>query len=229
MWRVVQQLVAELVGTWVVVLVAAGAAVVDPWLRAAGQPVLGTLGGAVCYGGAIAAMIEVFAPVSGGHLNPAVTLGAWVARRIGTARFVAYVVVQLAGGIAAAWFLRVVVPESAWRAAGLGSPVLASSVTRSQGMGLEAVLTFAVAVVFFGTAAAAGKPSGWAVGAMVAAGAMVASPLTGAAFNPARALGPALVIHHWANQGVWWIGPLVGGVLAGWFAGVFGGRSSREA
>lgn len=222
MHRAIRQLGAELLGTFLVVLVAAGALSIDPWLRAAGQPLLGTLGASLAYGLAVAAMIEAFAPVSGGHLNPAISLGAWVTRRLSTWGLLGYVAAQLAGGIAAAWLLRALVPESAWRAAALGTPALASSLTRVQGMEFEAVLTFAVALVFFRTTIVSGKPSGWAVGAVVAAAGMIAAPLTGAALNPARALGPAIISHQWANIGVWWVGPLTGGVLAGWVAGALG-------
>ncbi|HEV2388205.1 MAG TPA: aquaporin [Candidatus Acidoferrales bacterium] len=218
----IRQLGAELLGTFLVVLAAAGAPAVDAWLHAAGQPMLGTLGAALAYGLAAAAMTEALAPVSGGHLNPAISLGAWVTRRLNALGLFGYVAAQLAGGIAAAWLLRALVPESAWRAAALGTPALASSLTRVQGMGLEAALTFAVALVFFRTAIVSGRPSGWAVGAVVAAAGMVGGPLTGAALNPARAFGPAIVSHQWANIGVWWVGPLTGGALAGWAAEALG-------
>jgi MIP family channel proteins len=227
--RAIQQLAAEFAGTFLVVFLSAGALSVDPWLKAAGEPVLGTIGAALAYGLAVAAAIEMFAPVSGAHLNPAISLGAWATRKIGSWRLMGYALVQLLAGIAAADLLQIVVPESAWQAAGLGTPALASSLTRAQGMMLEAVLTFAVVVVFFRTAAVAGKPSGWAVGAMVAAAVLMALPLTGAALNPARAFGPALVMHHWANHGVWWVGPLVGGVAGAWFSSALGKPKSSAA
>ncbi|HVB35011.1 MAG TPA: aquaporin [Patescibacteria group bacterium] len=222
MLRLARQLAAEFLGTFLIVLIAAGSVSVDPWLKTAGEPTLGTIGIALAYGLVVAAAIEMFAPVSGGHLNPAISLGAWATRRIGTWRLAGYALVQIAGGISAARLLEVVIPDSAWQPAGLGTPVLASSLTRAQGMGLEAVLTFAVCLVFFRTAAASGKASGWAVGASVAAAALVGGPLTGAALNPARAFGPCFVFNHWANQGVWWVGPLAGGVLAAWVSGALG-------
>jgi aquaporin TIP len=227
--RAIQQLAAEFAGTFLVVFLSAGALSVDPWLKAAGEPVLGTIGAALAYGLAVAAAIEMFAPVSGGHLNPAISLGAWVTRRIGAWRLAGYALMQLLGAMAAARLLEAVVPESAWQAAGLGTPALASSLTRTQGMMLEAVLTFAVVLVFFHTAAVAGKTSGWAVGAMVAAAVLVALPLTGAALNPARAFGPALVMSHWANHGVWWVGPLAGGVAGAWVSSALGSLSSTPS
>jgi len=217
-----QQLAAEFAGTFLVVFFAAGALAVDPWLKTAGEPALGTLGAALAYGLAVAAMTEIAGPISGGHLNPAISLGTWATRRMGTWRLLGYVIVQLAGAVAAAQTLTAVMPESAWQAAGLGTPALASSLTRAQGMALEAVLTFAVALVFFRTTAVSGKASGWAVGTAVAAAALVALPVTGAALNPARAFGPALVASHWANHGVWWVGPLAGGVIGAWVGSALG-------
>ena len=160
-----QQLAAEFAGTFLVVFFAAGALAVAPWLKTAGEPALGPTGAALAYGLAVAAMTEIAGPISGGHLNPAISLGTWATRRMGTWRLLGYVIVQLAGAVAAAQALTAVMPESAWQAAGLGTPALASSLTRAQGMTLEAVLTFAVGLVFFRTTAGSGRASGWAVGA----------------------------------------------------------------
>jgi glycerol uptake facilitator-like aquaporin len=83
---------------------------------------------------------------------------------------------------------------------------------------LEAVLTFILVFVFFATVvdprSLAHRLAGFAVGLAVAAGMLVGYPFTGAAMNPARAFGPALVARHWSNHGVYWVGPLFGGVLA---------------
>lgn len=228
MRRAAQQLAAEFAGTFLVVFLAAGALSLNPWLKAAGQPVLGSVGAALAYGLAVAAAVEIFGPISGGHLNPAITLGAWATRRIGSWRLLGYTLVQLAGAIAAADVIAGIFPESSWQAAGLGTPALASSLTRAQGMMLEAVLTFVVVVVFFRTTATRSKPSGWAVGAAVAAAVIVGLPLTGAALNPARAFGPALVMNHWTNHGVWWVGPLAGGVVGAWFSSVLEPRQKTQ-
>lgn len=226
MRRAVQQLAAEFVGTFFLVFLAAGALSIDPWLKAAGSPELGTLGVALAYGLAAAGAIEAFGPVSGAHFNPAISLGAWATGRIHTLRLAGYALMQLLASLAAARLLEALLPTSAWQAAALGTPVLAASLTRAQGMELEGILTFALAAVFFRTQISAGRPSGWAVGAVVVAAVFVAFPLTGAALNPARALGPAVVSNHWGNQGVWWVGPLAGGVLGAWFAKLLGGSGA---
>lgn len=218
MLRTAQQLAAELSGTFLIVFFAAGSLCAGPLLKGSAGPLLGTTGSALVYGLAVAMAVEVLGPVSGGHLNPAISLGAWATRRISTPRFAGYVAAQLLGAVLGAMLLVAVIPASAWQAAGLGTPVLAPAVTRAQGMGLEAILTCAVSFVFFRSTANAGKPSGWAVGAAVAASVLIASPLTGAALNPARAIAPAFVFNHWANQGIWWVGPLGGGVLGAWLS-----------
>jgi glycerol uptake facilitator-like aquaporin len=86
------------------------------------------------------------------------------------------------------------------------------------GMVLEAVTTFLLVWVVFGTAADAkgafSKIAGFAIGLTVTMDILFAGPFTGAAMNPARAFGPALAAHHWTNHGVYWVGPLFGGVLA---------------
>lgn len=222
MARTARQLAAEFFGAFLIVFVAAGSLSVDPLLKVAGEPALGTLGTALAYGLAVAAATEIFGPISGGHLNPAVSLGAWATKQIGIFRLAGYTLAQVAGGVAAARLLEAVVPDSSWQAAGLGTPVLASSVSRAQGMALEAVLTFFVCLVYFRSVAAKGKPSGWAIGAIVSGAVLLGGPLTGAALNPARAFAPAFVFSHWANQGVWWTGPLAGGVLAAWLSGALG-------
>lgn len=222
MRRAIEQLAAEFLGTFLVVFFVSGALIAGPWQQAAGESGFATLCAALAYGLAVAVTIEIAGPISGGHLNPAISLGAWAARKIGGWRLLGYALVQILAGFAAARTLAAILPQSAWRAAGLGAPVLNASLSRVQGMTMEAVLTFAVALVFFRSASASGKPNGWAVGAVIAAAVIVAMPATGAGLNPARVLGPAFLSDHWANQGVWWVGPLVGSVLGAWCAGAFG-------
>jgi len=85
---------------------------------------------------------------------------------------------------------------------------------------IEALLTFFLVFVFFATAielpGSFPRMAGWAIGLTITMGALFGGPFTGAAFNPARAFGPALATNHWNNHGVYWIGPLAGGVAAGW-------------
>ncbi|MGH9681354.1 MAG: aquaporin, partial [Candidatus Acidiferrales bacterium] len=126
---------------------------------------------------------------------------------------------QVAGAVAAAYLLRTL-PFDAWSSVQLGTPGLASGVSRTNGMILEAVMTFFLVFVVFATAVdergAFNKVAGFAIGLTVTIGVLLGGPFTGAALNPARAFGPALAANHWTNHGVYWIGPLAGGVVAGW-------------
>jgi MIP family channel proteins len=165
-------------------------------------------------------MVTAFGHISGGHFNPAVTIGFWVTRRMSTLNVVLFWVAQLAGAVAAAYLQKAVTPEDAWRAVALGTPDLNRETTRLLGMILEAVMTFFLVLVVFATAVdekgAFNKIAGFAIGLTITMDILTGGPLTGAAMNPARAFGPALAASHWANHGVYWVGPLAGGFLAGW-------------
>ncbi|HEX4003662.1 MAG TPA: aquaporin [Candidatus Acidoferrales bacterium] len=221
LYRLPQKLVAEFIGTFAVVFIAAGAICADQYLHAAGAPGIGPLGAALAYGLAVGAMVSAFGHISGGHLNPAITIGCWVTKRLGTIQSLCYVTAQLLGAVAGGYTLSAILPESTWRPVSLGAPDLASDFTRMHGMALEAALTFAVVVVAFATVIDARgsfrQAAGLPIGLAVAIGYLVGAPFTGAAMNPARAFGPALALtpHHWQNHGVYWVGPLFGGVLAG--------------
>jgi MIP family channel proteins len=220
-YSLTQKLLAEFFGTFAVVSFAAGVFCADQFLRATGQGSVTLLGLALAYGLAVAVMVTAIGHISGGHLNPAVTIGFWVTRRLGTIQALLYAVAQLLGAIAAAYLLAVIIPDSNWRPEAMGAinPTLASDFTRLHAMLLEGVMTFFLVFIFFATAvdvkATFNKIAGLTVGLAVAVDALVGIPFTGAAVNPARAFGPALVTrNHWTNHGVYWLGPLLGGVLA---------------
>ena len=164
-------------------------------------------------------MVTSLGHISGGHFNPAITIGFWVTRKISTFNALAYWVAQLAGATAAAYLLRLL-PADIWAPVQLGTPQLASGITRTNGMLFEGIMTFFLVFVVFATAGDArgafNKIAGFAVGLTITMGALFGGPFTGAALNPARAFGPALAANHWTNHGVYWIGPLAGGVAAGW-------------
>jgi MIP family channel proteins len=218
-----QKLFAELFGTFATIFIAIGAVAADQYLRAAGQPGITVLGIATAYGLSYAILIAAVSHISGAHLNPAVTIGFWVTKRTSTLQSIFYCVAQLAGATAASYLLLAILPAANWRAEVVGAvtPNLAADFTRFHGMLLEGALTFIIVFVFFATAApeSAGaterhRHSGYATGLAVAASAIFALPFTGASFNPARTFGPALASHHWTNHGVYWVGPLLGGVIA---------------
>jgi MIP family channel proteins len=213
-----QKLLAEFIGTFVVIFFAIGAICADQYLRASGQTPIGTLGAALAYGLAYAIMVSAVSHISGGHLNPAVTAGYWVTRRLGTLQALFYWIAQLLGAIAATYLLFVIVPDAIWTSAGRGVSLLAPDFTRLHAMLLEGVMTFFLVFVVFATLVDSrgtfSKISSFAVGLTVAVDVLFGGPFTGAAINPARAFGPALAARYWSNHGVYWVGPLLGGVLA---------------
>lgn len=220
MYSLPQKMLAEFIGTFALIFIGAGSICADQYLHAANGGGAGLLGIAVAHGLAISIMVSAVGHISGGHLNPAVTIGFWVTKRIGTFHTISYWIAQLLGATAAAFLLTVVLPETVWRPVGLGTPDLAPDFTRMHGMLLEAIMTFFLVFVVFATAADAkgafSKIAGFAIGLTITMDILLGGPFTGASMNPARSFGPALVAHHWSNHGVYWVGPLVGGILAGY-------------
>jgi aquaporin Z len=160
-------------------------------------------------------MVSVTAAVSGGHLNPAITLSALIGRKIRPVDALGYVACQILGALGAALTLRVVFAEAAWRPSNLGAPGLA--VSSGKGVLVEAILTFFLALVVWGTAIDERGPrvGGFAIGLTVMAVILGAGPLTGAALNPARYLGPAAVADSLSDWWVYFVGPGIGAAVAG--------------
>ena len=220
MYNTTQKMVAEFIGTFALIFIGVGSICADFYLHNLGQGAVGLLGIAVAHGLAIGIMVTAVGHISGGHLNPAVTIGFWVTKRLSTIQALSYWIAQLLGGTAAAYLLLLVVPDT-MRPPGLGTPDLALDFSRWHGMLLEAVTTFFLVFVVFATVADAkgafNKIAGFAIGLTITMDILFAGPFTGGAMNPARAFGPALASHRLvgSNQVVYWVGPLLGGVFAG--------------
>jgi MIP family channel proteins len=216
MYTTFQKLVAEFMGTFALVFFGAGAVCIDRYLQSAGG--IGLFAVAMAHGLSIAIMVSALGHISGGHFNPAVTIGFWVTKRLGTLDSFLYWLAQVLGAIVAAYILRAVVPEETWRAVALGTPELMRDFPRLSGMALEAICSFFLVLVVFATAVdergAFRSIAGFGIGLTIALGILTIGPFTGAAMNPARALGPAIAARHWTNWGVYWVGPLAGGFLA---------------
>lgn len=206
------RLTAEAIGTLALVYFGCGAVVAEPF--SGGR--YGLLGLALTSAVVFGVMVTATMNVSGGHLNPAVTLGLLSVKRITPSEAGAYVLSQLVGGTLGALLLKFTFPAGVTRIGTLGTPALANSMTIMTGSALEAVLAFFLMSAVMGTVVNpdAPKVGGFAVGLVLFFDIMVAGALTGAAVNPARAFAPALVTDTWFAQPVWWIGPIVGAVLA---------------
>jgi MIP family channel proteins len=212
--------VAEFIGTFALVFVGIGAT-----HHLGGVPG-GLLGIALAHGLTIAVMVSATAAISGGHLNPAVTFGLLIGGKVDFPTTVAYWIAQCAGGTVAAIAAGNLIATGDAKAADIiiaGTPALGKGVGPLAGIGIEAVLTFFLVFVVYGTAvdSRAPKMGGLAIGLTVALDILFGGPLTGGAMNVARWLGPALAANHFTNASVYLAGPLLGGAAAGYVYGHF--------
>lgn len=206
---------AEAVGALALIFLGAGSIIAD---QITGGKI-GATGIAFAHGLAIATMVAAAGHVSGGHFNPAVTLGFVATRRMPVGTGITYILAQLIGASIGGLLLTAVFPEAARGAVNLGTPALGRGVSAGTGIVVEAVLTFFLVFVIFGVAVDARGQRALAplaIGLVIVMDILGAGVLTGAAMNPARAFGPALFSGFWANHAVYWVGPIIGGVLAAW-------------
>ncbi len=216
-----KQCVAEFIGTFTLIFIGVGA------IYHFGEISGGLLAIALAHGLAIAVMVSATGGISGGQLNPAVTFGLLVGGKMNLTKSIAYWIAQLAGGTAAAFLLMFVFKHQLGTDASViisnGTPKLGPGISYLQGIVIEAVLTFFLVFVVYGSAVdgRAPKIGGLAIGLTVTLDILFGGPFTGAAMNPARTFGPALASHFWVDHSVYWIGPMLGGGLAGLVYGRF--------
>ncbi len=209
-------LAAEFIGTLLFVFLGAGSVVAF----VANGPTtgsIGPLGVALAHGVGMGIIVSMTMSISGGHINPAVTFGLWIANRIDGWLAGQYVLAQVLGAVSGAALVKAVLPRLAVGIALVGTPRLSSDVTFMQGVWIEAVLTFFLVSAVFGTAVSSEAPkiAGFGIGLAIFVDALVGGSFTGAMMNPARAIGPALVAWQWNAHAVYWIGPLIGAGVAG--------------
>jgi len=205
-------LIAEFIGTFALIFIGAGAGALG---------IGGLVGVAFAHGLVIVSFAYAYGHISGTHINPAVTIGVWAAGKIDTVRALSYVVVQLLGGIAGGFVLAWVLGP---RGGTLGATVLGEGMTTTSGLVLELILTFFLvnAVMNAGISGKATIPGGLAIGFTLTFGILMGGPLTGGSLNPARTLGPAVATGNYADIWLYFVGPILGGVIAGLlYKGVF--------
>jgi MIP family channel proteins len=211
------KLAAEFLGTLFFVFLAAGSVVSAAYL---GLPeYLAIPFVAVGIGLALALAVSATMGVSGGQLNPAVTIGLLVAKKMNMKDSALYIVAQVLGATVGAALLFVLFPASIGNAVYWGSTTLGNGVTILQGIVVEAILTFFLVMAVFGTAVdeRAPKIGGFGIGLTVMLDILVGGAVSGASMNPARSIGPALVSMHFAAWYVYWIGPIIGAIIAALF------------
>jgi aquaporin TIP len=204
---------AEAIGTFALVFIGVGSVMSGFFPKSD----FGVFGVALAHGLILGTMITATMRISGGHLNPAVTVGLLVARRTNVQTALAYIVTQCLAAVVAAAILKELYPQAVLRATSLGTPHLAASISLTQGIVIEAILAFFLVSAVFGTCVNPDAPrvGGFAIGLTLAADILMGGGLTGAAVNPARAFGPALVAGDMVAHAVYWVGPLLGGIVAG--------------
>ncbi|KAK0179508.1 hypothetical protein PV327_005253 [Microctonus hyperodae] len=170
----------------------------------------------LAFGTIAAGTIQTIGHVSGGHINPAVTVGMLVLGKISIIRAILYILVQCAGAIAGTTLIRVFSSEISDAKFGVVS--LASGMNVFQGLGIEFSLGFMLVTVVCGACDTAKLESKGLspifIGMAISAGHFVGIPRTGGAMNPARALGSAVAMGEYSDHWVYWAGPILGGIAA---------------
>ncbi|PRP83073.1 aquaporin-4-like [Planoprotostelium fungivorum] len=215
----VRQYCAEFLGTLLFVYVGTGTVV-----ALAAKDALNTASTNTCialsFGFGVACMVYATANVSGGHLNPAITVAFLCTGNIDTIRGIFYILSQCAGAIGAAGLIRATTPSADWMIVAGGATRLGPGIPVIKGLFLEVIITYMLIFTVFGTvqlrnsSTGMGKLAGLAIGLAVLVSHTFGVSFTGPSMNPARSLGPAVVFSEWSNHWIYWVGPLVGGILA---------------
>lgn len=225
--------VAEAIGAGMLSFIGAGVICMNTQMGEAGA---GLLGIAIAHGLALSIAVSATMNVSGGHVNPAVTIAMLFTGRISLPHAIAYIVAQCVGATIAGFLVytifkgMMVGDVSVVKAAGLGTPQYGGHVSMGLAILIEACMTFLLIFAIFGTAvdARAPKIGGFGIGLTIAADILLGGPLTGAAMNPSRTFGPGIVAFFTGNLDVfpgqhvvYWVGPVAGALIAAWTYDLF--------
>ena len=207
-----RRFVVEMIGTFALVFFGCASVITNAYPGTS----VGLVGVALAHAVALAIGVSFAMPISGGHLNPAVTLGLMSVGKVDVRTGAVHLAAQVVAALLAALSLQAFFPEAIAGVVAWGTPQLSLNVSLVQGIGLEALMTFFLMSAVFGTVVSADAPriGGFGVGLTLVFLILGGGPLTGAAMNPARALGPAIVSGTWTGHAVYWIGPIVGAVAA---------------
>lgn len=203
-----RELLAEFIGTFVLIFAGTGAVMVDRISNGA----ITHLGIGIVFGAVVTALIYSLSHISGAHFNPAVTLAFWSSGFFRRSLIVPYILAQLLGAIAASALLRICLG-----AVGNLGATLPRNGDWLQSLILETILTFILMLVIFGSGLDRRAPAGFAgmaIGLTVAFEAICMGPITGASMNPVRSLAPALVGGNLQHQWLYWVAPILGAQLA---------------
>jgi len=220
----IRPLIAEAIGTFSLIFFGAGSILLAATQGFGDGGTLVMV--ALAHGLAIGLLVAAAGHISGGHYNPAITIALFLGGKIGLLKSIGYVAVQLIGAVIAAMILKEMFDDSV---ANFASSVPAVNYDeaggaadgiifgRANALWLEIIMSFFLVYVVCGTAIDSRGPhaiASLAIGLTITMDILVGGPLTGAAMNPARHFGPALVEGEWKDTWIYWVGPIIGGVLA---------------
>ena len=219
------KLVAELIGTFWLVLGGCGSAVLAAAFPEVG---IGLLGVSLAFGLTVLTGAYAFGPISGGHFNPAVSLGLWAGGRFPGSQLLPYIVVQVVGAVLGAGALYLIASGKAGfdLSAGFASNGFGEhspgKYAFSAALVSEVVMTFMFLMVILGVTHKRASPGfgGMAIGLCLTLIHLISIPVTNTSVNPARSTGPAVFVGGWAIEQLWlfWVAPIAGALLAGWLS-----------
>ncbi|KAH3778852.1 aquaporin-5-like [Dreissena polymorpha] len=203
---------AEFVGTFILVITAVGSCV-QGWK----DDPLDIVQISLSFGLCVATSVWIIGHISGGHINPAVTCAMLITRRISLIRAILFIIAQCLGSIAGAGILKALTPSAV--VGGLGTTTLNTGVTPAQGFGIELIITMVLVLTVFAACDSKRTDLGGSfpltIGFAVTVGHLWAVEYCGSSMNPARSLGPAVIMDIWTDHWVYWLGPITGGIIAG--------------
>jgi MIP family channel proteins len=211
-------LVAELVGTAILMFAIAATVTAAALQQAAAGSPYGTLAIVLVHFFVLAALVTALAHISGAHFNPAVTVAMAVIGKLRWAMVPGYIAAQMIGAILGALGAELVYGARAVSASKLAAPAPGTGVSTGQAFAAELLITFVLVIVIMAVATDSRVPQGLApvaIGGALAAAVFIGAPLTGAGVNPARALGPMIAAGTYTDWWLYLIAPIIGGLLAG--------------
>nr|QKE23022.1 aquaporin 14 [Sebastes nigrocinctus]QKE23025.1 aquaporin 14 [Sebastes rubrivinctus] len=221
-WRAI---LAELLGTLVLVSAVLGASVPGP-----GEASVGPLYPAVAVGVSIIALGHCFGEISGAQVNPALTLALLATRKLEVLRAVVYMAAQCLGACLGAGALYLALPVKTTAEHFVNK--IPIELNAAQALGIEVLCTFQMVFTVFSVEdqrrRESPEPGNLAIGLAHTAGVLIGARFSGASMNPARSLGPAIITGFWENHWVYWIGPVIGAILAGVSHEFFFARSASR-
>lgn len=211
-----RKLIVEAIGPFALVFLGAGS-IISTQFTGGDSGIVNLVAIGLAHGLAIAVMAAALGHISGGHFNPAVTIGLLIGRKTNLQTAIAFIFAQLVGATLGAGALTLVFRDLERNAVNLGLPARGANVTVGNALVVEAIMTAFLMLVIWGVAVdkrGAGMLAPLAIGLTIAIDIMMGGPVSGAAMNPARHFGPMIVQQDFTDFWIYWVGPIAGAIVA---------------